>query len=129
MELWKKFFLLFSSCIFLMIAWGIFNLFQVPERTVQTTTVNDISQPFSISFFAPDSHESISNLELKLQSNINGRASLTLSNPDSSFSEHYVLNSGSSTVKFSGDWYSNFFKLKYIPQDSTTGTLSVTYSF
>ena len=129
MELWKKLFLLFSGCIFLMITWVIFNLFQIPERTIKTTTINDISQPFSISFFAPDSHESISNLELKVQSNINGRASLTLSNPDTSFSELYVLNSDSSTVKYSGDWYSNSFKLKYIPQDSTTGTLSIIYSF
>ncbi|XWN36320.1 MAG: hypothetical protein ROO71_10195 [Balneola sp.] len=129
MDLWKKLFLLFTACIFLMIAWGIFNLFQVPKTTVQTTTFNDISQSFSISFFAPDSHESITNLEFKVQSNINGRASLILSNPDSSFSELYVLNSDSSTAKYSGDWYSNSFKLKYIPQDSTTGTLSVTYSF
>jgi len=129
MELWKKLFLLFFGCIFLMVVWVLFSLFITPDRATQRTTINDTSQPFSISFFAPDPHGSISNLDLKVESTINGSANLVLSNPESSVTESFILNGDSSIVQYSGDWYSNSFNLKYIPKNSTTGTLSITYSF
>lgn len=129
MELWKKLFLLCFGCIFLMIGWILFSLFQTPQKAIQFTTIDNLSHPFSISFFALVPHESISGLDLKIESTIKGNATLVLSNQESSFTKSFILTGDSSILQYSGDWYSNSFKLKYIPEDSTTGTLSVIYSF
>jgi hypothetical protein len=129
MELWKKLGILTLALVLLGISVIVFEVLNSQPRTKQEVRIETLADSLSLTFYAPKSDDSISNLDLKIYGHIKGSGTIIISYSDTVNYESYIISGKTVDIKYSGDWYHDYFHFKYFPDSITSGSLNIGYTF
>lgn len=129
MELWKK----LGILTFILISLGVFviaiEVFNSQPNIKQEVRIDSLTDSLSLTLYAPKSDGFISSLDLKIHGNIKGSGIITISYSDSVIHQSYTISDESVNIEYFGDWYHDFFHLKFFPDSISTGILNIVYAF
>jgi hypothetical protein len=130
MELWKKIGILTVALIALGIGIVVFELFfSQSGYTKQGIKLNAVSDSTSITLYSP-TDESPFALELEVTGSIVVNDKVVISHSDTTVSSRfYELQKDSTGFRYDGDWYHNHVIVSYVPENSTTVNLLISYKF
>ena len=89
--------------------------------------IEEVSKPHTLTLRGED--ESIHSLDLTVEGELDGKATLSLSFSDTAVYKSYSLSPGKVRVSYRGDWYHNFCTVIFEPKNSRKGQLRITYRF
>jgi hypothetical protein len=130
MELWKKLGILTIVLICLGIGVVAFELFfSPPGYSKQEYNLEEVSNSTTFTLYS-ESNEAPHSLKLDVTGEINGEAKFKISHSDTSVHfRSYELQKDSTGYKYDGDWYHNHVIVTYEPENVTSGSLLITYTF
>lgn len=130
MELWKKLGILTLALICLGIGIVAFELFFSQSGYItQELKLDTVSNPTTFTLYSPTNEPPYS-LEFEVAGNIDGDAEMKISHSDTTVnSRFYQLQSDTTNFKYDGDWYHNHVIVTYTPENVTSGSLLITYTF